>query len=60
MKTDLFTDQFTKSGTLGTVGMFGQDNFYFFYLKFAPSSSTIASGNNFVVWFQMGDTSSAW
>ena len=23
MKTDLFTDQFTKSGTTATIGMFG-------------------------------------
>ena len=40
--------------------MFGQDDFYFFYLKFAPSSSLIDNGNSIIVWFQMGDTSSPW
>ena len=60
MKTDLFTDLFTKSGTTATIGMFGQDDFYFFYLKFAPASSLILSGNSIIVWFQMGDTASPW
>ena len=60
MKTDLFTDQFTKSGTTATVGMFGYNEFYFFYMKFFPSSSIIANGNNIHVWFQMGDTASPW
>ena len=51
MKTDLFTDQFTKSGTLATIGMFGVDDFYFFYLKFAPHTNLITSGNSIYVWF---------
>ena len=41
MKTDLFTDGFTASSTLGTVGMFGYEDFYFFYLKFFPTKSLI-------------------
>ena len=51
MKTDLFTDGFTRSDTTGTVGMFGYENFYFFYLKFSPSKSIVNSGDKINVWF---------
>ena len=51
MKTDLFTDGFTKSDTVATIGMFGYDEFYFFYLRFAPTKSITALGDKITVWF---------
>ena len=60
MKTDLFTDGFTKSDTVATIGMFGYEEFYFFYLRFAPTKSITALADKITVWFQVGDTASSW
>ncbi len=60
MVTNLFKDGFTKSSTVATIGMFGQNDFYFFYLQFVPTTRIINAGDTIRLWFQVGNTSSAW
>ena len=42
------------------VGMFGQNDFYFFYMEFKPTTSYVLDTEYFECWFQMGDTESDW
>ena len=32
-----FIDQITKSGSTMNIGMFGTDDYYFFYMRFKPA-----------------------
>ncbi len=55
-----FIDGITKSGSTMNIGMFGQDDYYFFYCRFKPTTDYLYDGDTFAVWFQMGDTDSDW
>ena len=41
----LFIDGITKSGSTMNIGMFGHNDFYYFYLRFKPSTDYISTGS---------------
>ena len=43
----LFIDGITKSGSTMNIGMFGHNDFYYFYMKFKPSTDFISAGSKF-------------
>ena len=55
-----FIDQITRSGSTMDIGMFGDNQYYFFYMKIKPSTTYNLSGETFEFWFQMGDIESDW
>ena len=44
---NMFVDGITRSGTTLDIGMFGKDDFYYFYMELQPTSSFILSGEEF-------------
>jgi len=43
------------------VGCFGEDEFYFFYMRFHPKVNDFnGQGAKFSIWFQIGDEDSEW
>ena len=48
---DQFIDGFTKSQTTMDYGLFGQDDYYFFYLEFQPPYDIETAGLGFEIWF---------
>ena len=50
----------TKPYTWMDIGLYGMDEYYFFFCRFKPSTSYTLSGNSFSMWFQIGDQNSNW
>lgn len=46
-----FIDGLTKSGSTMTIGMFGQDDYYFFFLRIKPPNDYLSSGTEGAFWF---------
>ena len=42
-----FIDGITKSVSTMNIGMFGTNDFYFFYMKFKPTQDYITAGTSF-------------
>ena len=73
MNTSWTQDNVTKTGTTGTVGMFGYENGdcndtpwdecedeYYFYMKFEPYAEISGTAFTFRMWFQIGGSTSEW
>ncbi len=50
----------TQVNTAMDMGLFGVDDYYFFYHKFVPSQSNLVQGSTFSIWYQIGDENSEW
>ena len=48
---NLFIDGITKSGSTMKIGMFGQADYYFFFMKFKPTTSYVLDTETFECWF---------
>ena len=41
-------------------GMFGHEDYYYFYMEFQPPYDIATATYGFEIWFQMGDYESSW
>ena len=55
-----FIDGVTAAGTTMDMGMFGYNGYYYFYMKFIPSTTYRTAESTFGVWFQIGGEDSEW
>ena len=65
MNTSWTATSVTNDGQPGTIGMYGTDDKYYFWMDFTASDSDLwhasgASPKDFILLFQMGDTQSDW
>lgn len=65
MKNDWQQTSVTEDNTSGTIGMFGENDRYYFYMKITVNSGdlwqqALTQNKEFMMIFQMGDTQSEW